>query len=73
MNCLSIGVHLCCFCICVPYRDIEWVYLYVSGTVDGSLCVVAGDVEQRAVSKLVRPLDLQRCLTERTGTVVQEL
>lgn len=57
----------------MPYRDIERVYLHIGGTVDGSFCLVAGDVEQRAIPKVIRPLDLHRCLTECTGTVVQEL
>lgn len=55
------------------HRHVERVDLYVGGTVDGSLCFVACDVEQRVVLKLVRPLHLQRRLTERTGPAVQEL
>lgn len=56
-----------------PHRHSEGVDLHVGGAVDGSLGLVAGDVEQRAVPELVRPLHLQRCLTECTGPVVEQL
>lgn len=60
-------------CVCVSNRDVERVDLYVGGAVDGTLGLVAGDVEQRAVLKLVRPVHRQSCLTDRTGPTVEQL
>ena len=60
-------------CVCPAHRDVQGVDLHVSGTVDWSFSLVAGDVEQRAVLELVRPLDLQRGFTECTGPIVQQL
>lgn len=57
----------------MSYRDVERVDLHVRGAVDGSFCLKPGDVEQRAVPVVVRPVDLQRRLAERAGTVVEEL
>lgn len=39
------------------YGDVERVDLHVGGAVDGSFSIEAGDVEQRAVLKAVRPTD----------------
>lgn len=57
----------------MSYRNVERVDLPVCGTVDGSLRLVAGDVEQGAVLKLVGPLHLKCRLTDCTGPVVLEL
>ena len=55
------------------HRDVGWVDLHVGGAVDGSLCIVADDLEQRAILKLVRPFHIQRGFTESTGPTVLEL
>lgn len=57
----------------MSYRDVERVDHHVCGAVDGSLSLKAGDVEQRAVSVVVRPLHLQRGFAKGAGPVVHEL
>ena len=57
----------------VSHRHVERVDLRVRGAVDGSLRLVAGDVEQGTIPELVRPLHLQGRFTEGTGAVVVEL
>lgn len=67
-------------CVCVygemygeMYRDVQGIDLDVGAAVHGSVHLILGDVEQRAVVVAIRPMHSQHGFRERTRTFIPQL